>query len=125
MAIISAPAMDNKIAHSAVLELPAPVTGSVTVSGAGTGNRGTIVFGDVVDGAVDGAVVDGVVEGAGTMNGGGKTGGTTGGAFVVEAVWPLTMHSGCHSAVHVIFTLIADVEVPAKLTCIRESSECV
>jgi hypothetical protein len=108
--------MDNKIAHSAVLELPAPVTGSVTVSGAGTGNRGTIVLGDVVDG---------VVEGAGTMNGGGKTGGTTGGAFVVEAVWPLTMHSGCHSAVHVIFRLIADVEVPAKLTCIRESSECV
>ena len=37
---------------------------------------------------------------------------------VVAAVWPLAVHSECHSAVHVIFTLIAVEVLPTSLTCI-------
>jgi hypothetical protein len=37
---------------------------------------------------------------------------------VVLAVWPFAVHSECHSAAHVIFTLIAVEAVPTSLTCI-------
>ena len=35
----------------------------------------------------------------------------------VNAVWPLTTHSGWYSDAHLIFTLMARVTVPTSLTC--------
>jgi hypothetical protein len=77
------------------------VAGSVTLPESETRARGTVVVGGDVVGVVVGGDVVGVVVGD-----------------VVKAVWPLAVHSECHSAVHVIFTLIAVEVVPTSLTCI-------
>ncbi|CAB4555332.1 unannotated protein [freshwater metagenome] len=93
--VASAPTAKSTTAHASIDELVVPVVGSVpapdTTGGAVVVDAGALV----VDA---GAVVVEVVK--------------------VNAVCPLTTHSGWYSDAHVIFTLIARVTVPTSLTCI-------
>ena len=97
--VVSAPTAKSTAAHASIDELVVPVAGSVPAPDATDGTVVVVDTGTVVVVDTGAAVVE---------------------VVTVNAVCPLTTHSGWYSDAHVIFTLIARVTVPTRLTCILE-----
>ena len=105
--VVSAPTAKSTAAHASIDELVVPVAGSVPAPDATDGTVVVVDTGAVV--VVDTGAVVVVDTGAAVVE-----------VVTVNAVCPLTTHSGWYSDAHVIFTLIARVTVPTRLTCILE-----